>query len=253
MTTDRYHLGDYSPLVSRIVSQLDAASVPARLSGHDHTLWSDNPTEISDRLAWLTLPADMEAGLSPLAAFASSVRNDGFRHVALLGMGGSSLGPEVIRQVIRPSVNGAHPDMVTLDSTVPGWVSTTTAAIDPARTLFIISSKSGTTTEPLAFYAYFRRLVESSVSNGNPGANFIAVTDPGTPWKSSPNLITSGTLSSMTRTSAADIPSFPSSAWFRRRSWGLTRIDCWRAPARCRSYAGRRCLPQTTPAPGSAR
>ena len=181
MTTDRYHLGDYSPLVSRIASGLDAEKVPARLSSHDHTLWSDDPTEIADRLAWLTLPTDIQSQINPLADFAANVRDDGYRHVVLLGMGGSSLGPEVIRQVIAPSVNGAHLDMLTLDSTVPAWVSATTAAIDPARTLFVISSKSGTTTEPLAFYAYFRELVKSSVPNGHPGDNFVAVTDPGTP------------------------------------------------------------------------
>ena len=181
MTTDRYHLGDYSPLVSRIASQLDAENVPARLSGHDHTLWSDSPVEIADRLAWLTLPADIQAKIGPLTEFAATIRNDGYRHVVLLGMGGSSLGPEVIRQVVAPSVNGANPNMLTLDSTVPAWVSATTAAIDPARTLFVISSKSGTTTEPLAFYAYFRELVKSSAPNRHPGDNFIAVTDPETP------------------------------------------------------------------------
>lgn len=181
MTTDRYHLGDYSPLVSRTASRLDAENVPTRLSSHDHTLWSDDPTEIADRLAWLTLPTDIQSQITPLADFAANVRGDGYRHVVLLGMGGSSLGPEVIRQVIAPPVNGAHPGMLTLDSTVPRWVSATTAAIDPARTLFINSSKSGTTTEPLAFYAHFRHLVESTVGAQNAGNNFVAVTDPGTP------------------------------------------------------------------------
>ena len=181
MTTDRYHLGDYSPLVSRIASRLDADNVPSRLSSHDHTLWSDDPTEIADRLAWLTLPTDIQSQINPLADFAANVRGDGCRHVVLLGMGGSSLGPEVIRQVIAPSVNGAHLSMLTLDSTVPAWVSATTAAVDPARTLFVISSKSGATTEPLAFYAYFRELVKASVPNRHPGDNFVAVTDPGTP------------------------------------------------------------------------
>ena len=181
MTTDRYHLGEYAPLVSRIASRLDAENVPARLSSHDHTLWSNSPAEIADRLAWLTLPADIRPAIDSLTEFAAAVRSDGYRHVVLLGMGGSSLGPEVIRQVIGASIDGVHPEMLTLDSTVPAWVSATTAAIDPARTVFVISSKSGTTTEPLAFYAYFRELVKASAPNRHPGANFIAVTDPGTP------------------------------------------------------------------------
>ena len=181
MTTDRYHLSDYTRLVSQAASQLDAENVPARLSRHDHTLWSDSPVEIADRLAWLTLPTDIQPEINPLTDFAETVRADGYRYVVLLGMGGSSLGPEVIRQVIAPPVNGAHPNMLTLDSTVPAWVSATTAAIDPARTLFVISSKSGTTTEPLAFYAHFRHLVDSTVGPQTAGNNFVAVTDPGTP------------------------------------------------------------------------
>ncbi len=181
MTTDRYHLGDYSPLVAQTAAGLDADNVPARLRAHDHTLWSQDPTEIANRLAWLTLPTDVQGQIDQLIEFAAAARNDGFRHVALLGMGGSSLGPEVIRQVIGPCVKGPHPGMLTLDSTVPAWVSATSAAIDPAQTLFVISSKSGTTTEPLAFYAYYRRLVETSGRNGNPGNNFVAITDPDTP------------------------------------------------------------------------
>ena len=180
MMTDRYHLGDYIPLVSRMAARLDADRVPARLIAHDHTLWSDHPTEITDRLAWLTLPGDMRPKLDGLRRLAADARNEGYRHVVLLGMGGSSLGSEVIRQVIVPTAKDDHPDLHTLDSTVPSWVAATTAAIDPARTLFVVSSKSGSTTEPLAFYAHFRHLVESDVGTQIAGKNFVAVTDPGT-------------------------------------------------------------------------
>ncbi|MCE2499353.1 MAG: glucose-6-phosphate isomerase [Dehalococcoidia bacterium] len=180
--TDRYHLGDYSQLVFDAAGQLDADSVPKRLCAHDVTLWSDDPTEIADRLAWLTLPTDVLPRISELRRFAESVQSAGYRNIVLLGMGGSSLGPEVIRQVLGPSLNGASfPRMLTLDSTVPGWVASTTSAIDPAHTLFVLSSKSGTTTEPLAFYAYFRELVNSRLGAEGAGDNFVAVTDPGTP------------------------------------------------------------------------
>ena len=180
--TDRYHLGDYSQLVARAAAKLDSERVPARLRAHDHTLWSAEPTEISDRLAWLTLPTDMRSELPGLHEFANSVRSTGYQHVALLGMGGSSLGPEVIRQVIGCTLSdGAYPRMLTLDSTVPDWVAATTEQIDPKRTLFAVSSKSGTTTEPLTFYAYFRGLVEGVVGIEAAGDNFIAVTDPATP------------------------------------------------------------------------
>ncbi len=179
---DRYHLGDYSQLVSDTAAKLDAGNVPARLKAHDHTLWNDDPTEIADRLAWLTLPTDIEPEVAGLQRFGSTIRDAGYRHVVLLGMGGSSLGPEVIRQVIGPSLeDSGAPRMLTLDSTVPAWVATTTRAIDPAHTLFILSSKSGTTTEPLAFYAHFRELVNAKLGAEAAGDNFVAVTDPGTP------------------------------------------------------------------------
>lgn len=180
MTTDRYHLGDYASAVSRMAAQLDGNNVPARLSAHDHTLWSVDPTEIADRLAWLTLPADSQGKIAELSEFATSIRAAGYRYAALLGMGGSSLGPEVIRQVIGSPLDGGYPRMLTLDSTVPAWVSSATAAIEPAYTIFILSSKSGTTTEPLTFYAHFRNLAENSVGLERAGDNFIAVTDPNT-------------------------------------------------------------------------
>ncbi len=180
MTTDRYHLGDYADLAFQTAEHLDAGDVPARLRAHDHTLWSADTTEISDRLAWLTLPSDMLDRVADLRRFGEAVRSDGYRHVVLLGMGGSSLGPEVIRQVVGSPDATDHPEMLTLDSTVPAWVASTTSAIDPAKTIFVLSSKSGTTTEPLTFYAHFRNLTESVVGSERAGDNFVAVTDPDT-------------------------------------------------------------------------
>lgn len=180
MTTDRYHLGDYAPSVSRVAAQLDGNRVPARLRGHDHTLWNDDPAEIANRMAWLTLPTDSRGKIGELVEFATEVRDARYRYVTLLGMGGSSLGPEVIRQIVGSPASGRYPQMLTLDSTVPAWVSSATAAIDPALTVFVLSSKSGTTTEPLTFYAHFRNLVEGCVGVERAGDNFIAITDPDT-------------------------------------------------------------------------
>ena len=181
MTTDRYHhLGDYEPAVSRMAAQLDGNGVPARLKAHDHTLWNDDPAEIADRMAWLTLPTDSRGKTDELVEFATEVRDAGYKYVVLLGMGGSSLGPEVIRQIIGPPVSGEYPQMLTLDSTVPAWVLSATESIDPALTIFVLSSKSGTTTEPLTFYSHFRNLVEGCVGVERAGDNFIAITDPDT-------------------------------------------------------------------------
>ena len=95
----------------------------------------------------------MPCGNKPgLTSFADEVRHAGFRHVVLLGMGGSSLGPEVLRQTLGSAPG--YPELLVLDSTVPAWVLSVAQAIDPARTLFLVSSKSGSTTEPNLLYAY---------------------------------------------------------------------------------------------------
>ena len=177
--SESYRLGELSPLVIEEVARLYELRAPARMRAHDHTFWADNPAEISDRLNWLTLPEDMATLAPSLREFGESARADGYRHVVLLGMGGSSLGPEVIRRVIG---NGAgYPQLLSLDSTVPGWVAATTESIDPAHSLFIVSSKSGTTTEPNAFYAHFRQIVDDEVGREHGGRHFVAVTDPQTP------------------------------------------------------------------------
>ena len=178
--TARYHLAGYAASVADALNRLDAADAPARLKAGDFTLWADSPVEISDRLAWLELPSAMAGPAGHLQQFGRELRDAGYRHIVLLGMGGSSLAPEVIRQTIGSAAAAGYPQMLTLDSTVPAWVAQTAAAIDPARTMFVVSSKSGTTTEPLAFYACFRALVNEALGADAAGGNFIAVTDPDT-------------------------------------------------------------------------
>ena len=114
----------------------------------------------------------MRSLVPELTAFAHSVRAEGFRHVVLLGMGGSSLGAEVLRATLG---NGhGYPGLTVLDSTVPAAVRAVSDAMDPDRTLFLVSSKSGTTIEPNVLYRHFRTMVDR-------GTNFVAITDPGTP------------------------------------------------------------------------
>ena len=113
-----------------------------------------------------------------LQSFARDVADAGFQQVVLLGMGGSSLGPEVLRQSFGSAAG--YPQLVVLDSTFPAWVQAVTDSIDPARTLFLVSSKSGSTIEPNTLYAHFRGLVDASVGIEQAGQHFIAVTDPGT-------------------------------------------------------------------------
>ena len=164
--------------VSAALTQLARGNVMARIWDRDHTVWRDDPTEIADRLGWLTVSRDMTERLGDLRKFANEARREGFTDVALLGMGGSSLGPEALRQCIGSAPG--YPSLTVLDSTVPARVASVTRALDPARTLFVVSSKSGGTIEPNSFYKHFRALVENAVGEERAGRHFVAITDPGT-------------------------------------------------------------------------
>ena len=182
MTSQHEHpgasLGDYLAGVESGLSGLKSRRVISRIWSGDHTVWKPDPTEISNRLGWLTVTDAMREQTPAMQALAQEVRDAGIRHVVLLGMGGSSLGPEVLRQTFGSAPG--YPELIVLDSTVPGWVQSVTDAIDPAHTLFLVSSKSGSTTEPNMFYAYFRGLVEKAAGKDGAGQHFIVVTDAGT-------------------------------------------------------------------------
>ena len=165
------------PEITLALDNFEHGRVISRIWSGDHTVWKPDPSEIADRLGWLTVTDFMREQVPELEAFAQEVREAGFKHVVLLGMGGSSLGPEVFRQTFGSAPG--YPDLIVLDSTVPGWVQSVADAIDPAQTLFLVSSKSGSTTEPNMFYAYFRGMVEQAAGKDESGSHFIAVTDPG--------------------------------------------------------------------------
>lgn len=144
-----------------------------RLRAADHTLWSPDPTEITDRLGWTTVADDLLADGDRLDDFRTTALADGFTNVLVMGMGGSSLFPEVIA---RSRVNRAPHDgslhLSVLDSTEPEAVGHALAASPPERTLFITSSKSGTTIETRSHLDFFWERIR------RPEA-FIAITDPG--------------------------------------------------------------------------
>ena len=151
--------------------------------------------------------------LEALSAFAAEARE--YEDIVLLGMGGSSLGPEVIGRVLGSAPG--HPALHVLDSSDPGQISTVAAAIDPARTLFIVSSKSGSTMEPELLRTYFFDLVERAVGADEAGSRFVAVTDPGSDLE---KIARDGRVRAMslpaTRRSADAIPCCRPSAWCPR-------------------------------------
>ncbi|MDA0768922.1 MAG: glucose-6-phosphate isomerase [Chloroflexi bacterium] len=170
-------LGNFQAAVDDTLNNLDRGDVIPRIWVGDHTVWKPDPSEISDRLGWLDVSLDMRDQTESLQAFVNDVKADGIRDVVLLGMGGSSLGPEVLRQAIGRA--DGYPRLTVLDSTVPAWILSVTQSINPAESLFIVSSKSGSTIEPNSLYRYFRAVVEASVGHDAAGRHFVAVTDSG--------------------------------------------------------------------------
>ena len=150
---------------------LDRDRIAARIWGRDHTVWQEDPAECADRLGWLDVHVDMFARVPQLYGLRDTLLAEGFTSVVVLGMGGSSLAPEVLASSgVLPA---AGLPLVVLDSTDPEQVAAVEDAIDVQRTAFVVSSKSGTTIETRSHLAYFWEQVKD-------GSHFIAVTDPGT-------------------------------------------------------------------------
>ena len=174
---DRSFPSELQSLVAAANARLSASRAVERLWGRDYRLWKHDPTDIINRLGWLTVIEDMKDRIEEVRTFAAAAKKRGIRDVVLLGMGGSSLGPEVFRTTFGSSPG--FPRVWVLDSTVPGWVQQVTEAIDPARSLFILASKSGGTIEVMSLFAHFWELVRQT-SGHQGGAQFVAITDPGT-------------------------------------------------------------------------
>jgi len=165
---------ELEPPVIQRVETAQRENVANRIWAHDESLWGGpGVPEIADRLGWLTTSEKMLEHAGELREFAESAKADGLEHAVLLGMGGSSLGPEVIRRSYG-EVPGAM-RLHVLDSTDPGAVRDVERQVDLDKTLFIVSSKSGGTIETLSHLRYFYE------RSGGDGSRFCAVTDPGSP------------------------------------------------------------------------
>ncbi|MBC7909258.1 MAG: bifunctional transaldolase/phosoglucose isomerase [Pyrinomonadaceae bacterium] len=172
--------GSYQALIENTLKRIEREDVIRRIWERDATLWKEDEAHrkiISNSLGWLTVARLMLERVDEIEAFAVEVREAGFQHVMLLGMGGSSLCPEVMRRTFGQQEN--FPQLLVLDTTDPDTISALETIVDLERTLFVVASKSGTTIEPLSFYKYFYDRVRS-LKNERAGENFVAITDPGT-------------------------------------------------------------------------
>lgn len=176
------HLGKYEQAVQQNLDKMKTENWISRIWKKDPTVWKSDDAHrkiIENALGWLPVVADMQAKVDDLVAFAKTIKAE-FKDVVVLGMGGSSLCPEVLRRAFGKTEG--YPTLHVLDSTVPAAVRTLESKLDLGRTLFIVSSKSGGTTEPQMFHRYFYDRVKS-VKGDKVGQNFIAITDPDTQLK----------------------------------------------------------------------
>ena len=153
----------FKSTVNPALDALNQAQVIERLWAKDHRVWKPDPKEIADRLGWLTVQDQMRQQLGQLQCCVTAAKGLNIKDVVLLGMGGSSLGPEVFRTLFGSQK--VFPRLWVLDSTIPGWVRQVTKAISPSRTLFLVASKSGGTIEVMSLFAHFWKLVKKAKGN----------------------------------------------------------------------------------------
>jgi transaldolase/glucose-6-phosphate isomerase len=176
--TRTYNLRDYQEKVKNRLELWRNIDFNRRLWSKDPTLWFEKPVpEITDRLGWLNLPEIMYDQVEELQSFSEEIKSEGIRNVVLLGMGGSSLASDVFQNIFG-NKNG-YPQLIVLDSTHPSNIKSVEDKIDLTKTLFLVSSKSGTTIETLSLFKYFWNKIQNI--NKNRGQHFVAITDHGTP------------------------------------------------------------------------
>ena len=168
---------DFVAQVQRASERLAAERVYERILARDHTVWRPDPTEIANRLGWLDSPRVMRDAIGSIGQFFDAVRAEGYTRALLLGMGGSSLAPEVLRAIF--GVADGFLDLSVLDSTQPAAVLAKARTLDPARTLFLPATKSGGTVETLSLLKYFYNRTADALGPAQAGRHFAAVTDPG--------------------------------------------------------------------------
>lgn len=165
----------YQQLLEAGIDELVDQQITSRIWDHDHTVWKPDPAEITNRLGWLTSAERMKAEVPRLEKLAEDVREAGITKVLLLGMGGSSLAPEVFSKVFT----NTPLNLEVIDSTHPDYLQSVQEDLAPEKTLFIVATKSGSTVETLSFFNYFYLWMSTQIGKEKAGDHFIGITDPG--------------------------------------------------------------------------
>ncbi|HRN27641.1 MAG TPA: hypothetical protein PLH53_07505 [Ignavibacteriaceae bacterium] len=173
----KYSIGKYSNLFDAVIKKLKDEKVIDRIWKKDFTVWNNDPTEISNRLGWLDSVEVTSRSLNEINHFVDEVKVAGYTNVLLMGMGGSSLAPEVFRLTF--GVKEGYLDLAVLDSTHPEVVMDYAKKLNPAKTLYIVSTKSGGTVETISFMKFFYNYALHILGKEEVGKHFAAITDPG--------------------------------------------------------------------------
>jgi glucose-6-phosphate isomerase len=173
-------LGPMRATVDVALAHIAGCNAVRRVWGRDHTLWKPTGAEIDNRLGWLDVAPRMRAEVGRYADLAAEVRAAGYTRVLLLGMGGSSLAPELFAKTFG-GAEGTAPglDLTVVDTTDPEAVLALAEATDPARTLWVVSTKSGGTVETFSLMRYFFARASAALGEASAGDHFVAITDPG--------------------------------------------------------------------------
>lgn len=173
----KYEIGKLKNDVEARLLQIKDEKIVERIWQKDFTVWGSSLEEISNRLGWLDSPEVTRKSFDEIHKFVNEVKAEGFTNALLLGMGGSSLAPEVFRFIF--GAKKGFLDLSILDSTDPGYVLEKAKNLDPEKTLYIVSTKSGGTVETISFMKYFYNHTVSKVGKEKAAKHFIAITDPG--------------------------------------------------------------------------
>ncbi len=173
-----YSLGDYQGAVNSALEKMRRDNVIERIRAKDYTLWKPKPDEIVNRLGWLNAPAETLSKINDIRSVVDSLQKDKISDVVLIGMGGSSLATEVFGKIFGSKPG--FPRLHVADTTDPVFISDVTQRLNLEKTLFLVSSKSGSTLEITSLFKYFYNLCLKK-SDGKAGRQFIFITDEGSP------------------------------------------------------------------------
>ncbi len=173
----KYSIEKYSALLNETVKKLNDENIVDRIWQKDFTVWNNNPSEISNRLGWLDSVEVTHKSLAEINNFVEEVKQAGFTNALLMGMGGSSLAPEVFRLTF--GVKDGYLNLHVIDSTHPQVVMDYAKKLNPAKTLYIVSTKSGGTVETISFMKFYYNYALHILGKDEVGKHFIAITDPG--------------------------------------------------------------------------